>query len=228
MKKIKKQLGYVLQETSQRVVIATMNSVNEKTGNMVQLWILAKNVDPVDLKSSKKDALICGNCPLKSGGGCYVNVGQAPKSVYKSYKAGKYSNNYGEFLEVVKSRKVRFGAYGDPSFINISIVKDIANNALGYTGYTHQWMNRSFDTEYLNYFMASVDNVNQLKLLKAKSPTAKYFRIVDTINDLKSDEIICPNETTGIECRDCGLCDGLNVNVCVTKHGSQKNKVVTK
>lgn len=227
MKKIKAKSGYILQEDTKRVVIATMKSSNVKTGDMVQVTVLHKDIDPVTLKANKQDSIICGSCPLKSGNGCYVNVGQAPLAIFKAYKAGKYSNDVNEFLEVVKTKKVRFGAYGDPSFINIDLLKQIANNSLGYTGYTHQWMNRSFNLEYLDYLQASIDNVNQLKLLKAKAPKAKYFRIVRNYSEILENETICHNETKGIECRDCLECNGTTSNFVILAHGTQKNKVIT-
>ena len=92
--------GYVLQHGTSPingdpfVVIMTMESANAKTGNMCQVWILHENLDPVDAVSLGADDTVCGDCPhRKQADGsrsCYVNVGQAPKSVWKSYKRKIY------------------------------------------------------------------------------------------------------------------------------------------
>src|ERR1035437_7187082 len=61
------------------VVIATFRSRNEKTGNMVQVWILGARDKPTDAATGGKDATTCGPCPLRnrSSGGeglCYANL----------------------------------------------------------------------------------------------------------------------------------------------------------
>ena len=116
--------GYVLQrsispiDNAPIVVIATMESSNRKTGNMVQVWILRDDINPVEALNTGADVSICGDCPHRkqSDGSrsCYVNVGQAPNSVWKSYKAGKYGEFKDLNLSSLHNRKIRWGAYGDP------------------------------------------------------------------------------------------------------------------
>ena len=94
--------GYVLQHGTSPVngcpfvVIMTMDSGNTKTGNMCQVWILTENIHPVDAVNLGADDTVCGDCPHRkqSDGSrsCYVNVGQAPAAVWKSYKRGIYGN----------------------------------------------------------------------------------------------------------------------------------------
>ena len=117
--------GYILWEGSSKldgqpiVVIATMNSSNVKTGNMIQTWILRADINPVQAVNDGDDYSICGNCPHRkksyvddkgvdqSTRSCYVNVGQAPNSVYKAYKAGKYPRyTYAEHGNVFKGRSI--------------------------------------------------------------------------------------------------------------------------
>ena len=88
--------GYVLQrgfspiDGKPFVVIMTMNSNNRKTGKMLQVWILNESVNPVEAIATGADYTICGDCPHRkqSDGSrsCYVNVGQAPNSIWKAYK----------------------------------------------------------------------------------------------------------------------------------------------
>lgn len=223
-KKIKES-GYIIYEDDLRVSIATMETNNAKTGNMIQIWILSKEDEPNKLVKSGKDDTVCGNCPLRAGNGCYVMTHQAPLSIYRSWKKGNYSNNYNEFLEVVKGRKVRFGAYGDPYYIPFNILEEIAQNSNGYTGYTHQWRNKGFDNRYLNILMASVDNAKQLNKLPKQS---KYFRIIQDLEELQDTETVCDNLLYGTSCNDCMKCNGVNeTSIVVLAHGIKSKKIKT-
>ena len=87
-----KRKGYVLQRGKSPidgkpfVVIATMESKNTKTGNMIQVWILREDINPVEAIATGDDYTVCGDCPhRKQADGsrsCYVNVGQAPRQIY--------------------------------------------------------------------------------------------------------------------------------------------------
>jgi hypothetical protein len=52
--------GYILHQNSNPVVIATLESENRKTGNMIQVWILCANVSPVESVKAGLDAIVCG------------------------------------------------------------------------------------------------------------------------------------------------------------------------
>ena len=100
--------------------IATLKSKNEKTGNLVQTWILPEGVSPVEAVKTGKDASVCGNCPQRQsvGGACYVNVGQAPNNIWNAYKAGNYPvANAFDMETLLAGRKLRIGSYGDPAAI---------------------------------------------------------------------------------------------------------------
>ena len=63
--------GFILHEDQSRVIIATgfaSPSDNRKTGDMVQIWILVKSVDPVEAIKSGLDRLICGSCVHRGDG----------------------------------------------------------------------------------------------------------------------------------------------------------------
>lgn len=66
----KKITGVVFYEGPSRIDgapiigIATFGTSNEKTGNLVQTWILRSDVHPIDAINSGEDASICGSCPL--------------------------------------------------------------------------------------------------------------------------------------------------------------------
>ena len=65
--------GYLLHETDAYAVIATLESENEKTGNMIQLWILVRDKTPhrhcgmVGITSCASIASIKAPMGLKTG-----------------------------------------------------------------------------------------------------------------------------------------------------------------
>jgi hypothetical protein len=229
-KSVKQQIkinGLVLHETENIVSIAVLKSANVKTGNMIQVYILTKNISPTEAIKNGDDFLICGNCPQRrvSGGGCYVNVGQDPSSVWRSYKKGQYQkiSDMKNWQKYFLGRSVRFGAYGDPAFIPVDIVSEICDTAESWTGYTHQWEQLQ---EYNAFFMASVENENKQE--QAKIQGFRTFKIVDESYNIKKSETVCPNLLdANINCIDCGLCDGYNTkkDIVTLAHGSLKSKV---
>src|SRR5258708_7521810 len=86
--------GFILHETKDFVVIATTKSLNVKTGNMVQIWILNRDASPVASVFNGSDANVCFDCPHRGENGkgrtCYVNVAQGPNAVWRSYRNGNY------------------------------------------------------------------------------------------------------------------------------------------
>ena len=69
--------------------IATLTSDNRKTGDMVQTWILREDISPTMARSTGADRSFCGDCPVR--GPCYVNWGQAPLNIWKTYHRGDIS-----------------------------------------------------------------------------------------------------------------------------------------
>ena len=74
------------------IAVLILKSMNSKTGDMMQLHIIRADMAPLMASKKKLDHAICGNCSHKhsDGGACYVNIGQGPTVVYKTWKAGKY------------------------------------------------------------------------------------------------------------------------------------------
>lgn len=227
MTKTKKPTGYIVYEGASAlngepiVAVVTMKSANVKTGNMAQLWILRSDMHPIEAKEQGVDDAICGGCQFRQslGGACYVNIGQAPSAVYRTYSKGGYPDctDYSVF----EGKSMRFGAYGDPAAIPLDILTNLKAVVTNNTSYTHQWQNN--DSEALKQVsMASVDNLAEAELAKEKG--FRWFRVTNDIDTLRSDEIICPNYTNGVQCKDCKLCSGQGAkgakSIVIPTHGT--------
>jgi hypothetical protein len=156
---------YILHESADLVCIATVDSDNLKTGNMIQLWIMARNVHPVESRHTGHDATLqCQGCPHASNQGCYVSP-LALMAIYRAYKAGSYTHlEFGspEYLTFFTGASVRFGAYGNPSMLPLSLVSDIVDRCYSHTGYFHDWdlMPMELAKAYGRFFMASTEPSN--------------------------------------------------------------------
>ena len=222
MKNIK---GMILNETKDTVQIITFASANVKTGDMSQIWILNKHMSPVEAKATGEDSKVCFDCTHRVHNTCYVNVGQAPNAVYKAYKAGRYTPlDLRVLKQAIKWKAVRFGAYGEPVLLPLYLVDFIAKHSKGYTGYTHQWHLLQND-DYKDYFMASCDTESDV--LQAQAYGWRTFRVQKTgeLENKSTKEIDCPNIATGVQCRDCMLCDGAHKaqgkSIVVPVHGTK-------
>ena len=215
--------GFVIHEDESRVIIATgfsTKSDNRKTGDMIQIWILVKSVDPVAAIKTGLDRLICGNCVHRGDGhgkerSCYVNVGQAPQGIWKAWKAGRYPTL--QWMDIFSGRKVRFGAYGDPTHIPLPLALAIAGVSSGWTGYTHQWRKPSLQG-WRQLLMASVDSIAELVI--ARSLGWSTFRVG---SEASVGESLCASERVGTPCMDCLLCAGSRnglESVHIPPHGS--------
>jgi len=213
------------------VAILTTKSNNIKTGNTPQIWILSDQLSPVDASYQKLDDSVCGNCPLKQniGGACYVNLGQAPRAVYDGYKRGIYkditkANKYPKrLIELLNSKPVRFGAYGDPAAVPYEIwAKTLEYAKSGHTAYTHQFNHKQFDKRMMNFCMVSTETLKGT--LKAQE-LGRTFRVGNEGGQILPNEIECPSDSEGIQCIDCRLCDG-NMgdsvqNIVIRSHGKR-------
>jgi hypothetical protein len=226
-----KQSGYVLHQTiinnEPIVVIATMESDNPKTGNMVQIWFLLENHAPHHAVKSGLDAkTVCIDCPFASGQGCYVRTYQAPLSIWKAWKRGNYASLAPhQYADVFTGRKIRFGAYGNPSIMPISMVKAIASVSTGWTGYFHDWKTNPYANEYAKYFMASTETESSYRL--AKSLNYRVFHVSPVKPEGMQE---CLNTLQNTACVKCNLCNGLTKSrapsIWIDPHGSGKSKAV--
>ena len=212
--------GYLLWEGASRldgapiVAIATMASNNTKTGNMVQTWILRRDVSPIEAVKRGLDASICGSCAHRgagngSGRSCYVKYWQAPEAVWRAYKRGRYGRP-DQLRGVFADRSVRLGAYGDPAAVPLHVWRAVLEGARRWTGYSHQW--RRFPA-YRSVLMASADGLADH--VEARARGWRTFRTLAPDEAPTAGEVQCPaSEEAGkvTTCERCGLCDG-------TKHG---------
>lgn len=219
------------------VAILTLKSSNRKTGDMAQVWILREDINPVEAVNSGKDVSICGDCPHRSRQvydqkrkkykwvrSCYVNVGQGPNSVWKTYKRGGYKElNYLELSLTLRNRRIRWGSYGDPSVIDPGIVITLNQYAMGHTGYTHQWR-QPFAESFKGIFQASCDGFNDY--LEATAHGWKTFTVVSK-KVSPTYAKVCPAtvDNSSAQCITCKLCDGAKMDIFVHAHGTGANYI---
>jgi hypothetical protein len=234
----------------QIVCIAVLKSENKKTGKMVQVYIIPKDVGPIEAIKAGKNFGACGTCPLqgeyalifKKNGGmekrfvnrvCYVNLGHGPSTVYQAYMAGKYKHYVKRHHEkYIAGRKVRIGAYGDPAAIPLKLVKYLAYISSGWTGYSHQMFWVRHAAELANYVMASCHTPAQHA--EARRRGWRSFVAIPKGGQAPERSVECPHYTHGVNCETCLLCDGNNKqakDVYVIAHaavGNNLQKVINK
>lgn len=208
------------------VVIVTMNGNNPKTDNdfksMVQTWIMLRDTPPHEAVKSGNDEGVCGNCIQRPsvGGACYVKTFQAPLSIWRAYKRGNYNNVIN--LESLRGAELRLGSYGDPSAVPYEVWENLIDKVQPrlMTGYTHQMSHKAFDKRMAEVCMISADTPKVA--LKAHAQGFRTFRMTTDTEQLLPNEIICPNDTDGVKCIDCGLCDGAGdkPNIAILAHGA--------
>ena len=208
------------------VVIATMGGNNPKTDNdfksMVQTWIMLRDTPPHEAVKAGNDEGVCGNCIQRPsvGGACYVKTFQAPLSIWRAYKRGNYNSVIN--LENLRGAELRLGSYGDPSAVPFDIWRNLIDKVQPrlMTGYTHQMSHKAFDKRMAEVCMISADTPKVA--LKAHAQGFRTFRMTTDTEQLLPNEIICPNDTDGVKCIDCGLCDGAGdkPNIAILAHGA--------
>lgn len=205
------------------VGIATLNTSNKKTGDMVQTWILRADISPTEAVKAGADKSVCGMCPHRHslGGGCYVTPFQAPRAVYAAYKAGAYASG-GDFSALLAGRSLRLGSYGDPAAIPFDIIKELTRHAKNHTGYTHQLHHKSFDERLTSLCMVSVDTVGDAK--RAQRQGYKTFRVKTAHAPQLDGEVECLSTAAGIDCLTCGLCAAEQTSIVIDAHGTKAHR----
>lgn len=214
----------ILHETKQIQVIATEKSGNRKIGKAIQIWIVPRNETVTESRRNGSDAKTqCKGCPLASNHGCYVGSYYVD-AIQKSAWAGKkpYAKNKQDIINLVRGKFVRFGAYGNPSLIPLSLVKLITKHASGWTGYFHDWHLLPFNKAhaYAQYFMASCEPSNVQHALDMGLRVFATRKASDPVPDGLID---CPS-SRGVTCADCQLCSGTSKrarSVSIPVHGYQ-------
>jgi len=214
------------------------SSSNAKTGDMLQTWILLRDVDPRVANKTGADYSICGNCRhrgiahtaldkvLAAKRTCFVIIFQAPLNVWKTYQKGGYDHakEHDEIAALGESRMVRLGSYGDPAAVPAYVWDSLLSKASGHTGYSHQQNipTSSFDASMV---MVSADTLQEAEQAWAKKQ--RTFRVIKTLDELvKGKEISCPaskEEGYRTNCSNCGLCAGATVaakSIAIVAHGN--------
>lgn len=227
--------GPSLIDGSPIVAIAIGSSTNAKTGNMVQTYILRADMAPMAALKSGADASICGGCPhryaydangvaIAGSRTCYVNVGQGPTSVWKTFASGRYANlqnNPDAIARIGAGRMVRLGTYGDPAAVPVSVWQTLLADAIGHTGYTHQWRSDRLGSPLKGLVMASCETSADVERAARKGFTGT-FRVLP-VGQLPAPAALCPASAEAGKvalCADCGRCNGKGGNVEIVAHGS--------
>jgi hypothetical protein len=205
-------------------------SRNEKTGPMQQLWILPRFISPTTAVAHGLDTATCGQCPFRGNGdgtgrACYVVPHKAPQTIWRKYERGGYGVG-----RVNPDLPIRLGAYGDPAMMPYEVVRELAEGASRWTGYTHQW--RWCDRRFRFLLMASCTPSD------ASDARADEWRcfiavpveapVLPAIGVLK-----CPATNGALKkqktCATCGLCDGRSLghscDIWIRAHGTGKARV---
>lgn len=195
------------------VVVATVRSLNRKTGAMIQTWILRADESPTAAVRSGADAAICGSCRHRGdrrrgkARTCYVNVGQAPLAVWRTWQRGRYP--VASLADVLAAHPIplRIGAYGDPGAVPTSVWA--AAHGVPRTGYTHRWRERP---DLRTLAMASCDSVAEAAEAAAQGWRAFLVQPHDALafpSIVGGRRIVpCVSVTHGTPCASCRLCDG--------------------
>lgn len=242
----KKPTGYIiyrgpsLLDGSPIVAVAiTSKSRNDKTGNMVQTYILRDGaMSPTEAVREGYDVGICGDCKHRpsTGGACYVVVAQGPMVVWKGVQSGRYPLDDGYMAQTAATgRMVRLGTYGDPAAVPSEVWERLLRNAAGRTGYTHQWRNGDVPQAQLDTLrrlvMASVDTPDELEY--ARQLGWRTFRVRLESEALAQREFVCPaSEEAGkrTTCAQCAACDGIErgmkASPTILAHGGKARKFI--
>jgi hypothetical protein len=153
-----------------------------------------------------------------------VNLGHAPANIWKAWQRGLYPEIIpAHYPLAFGGRKIRFGAYGNPTLLPLSIVKSIAKVSNGWTGYFHDWKVNPLAASYAAYFMASTETADSHKLANELGFRSFHVSPIQPAGTLE-----CLSETRGMECSQCKLCAGLSKarqpSIWINPHGTKSKR----
>ena len=214
------------------VAIATYSDRNTKTGKVLQTYIIRSDISPLDASKTGEDFSICGDCkfrgtpttdPMRKQAvkrDCYVNLGQGPTIVYKSYCRGVYpmADNKADRIDLGFGRVVRIGTYGDPAAVPSNVWDDLLTGCETHLAYSHQSGFRP------DIAMQSADTEEQA--IEHWNNGRRTFRVILGLDDLiKGKEILCPaSKEAGrrVQCNACKLCGGTSIksskSIAIVQH----------
>lgn len=208
----------------------TGHTKNQKTGPMLQAWVLRSDVRPMDAKRQNLDDAVCGDCSLRGRDGinstCYVTVWFGPSNVFKAYHAATYARPTDvEIRRLVAGKRVRVTAYGDPAAVPVEVWQNMLTTADGWVGYSHQW--RTADLRLRWLLMASVESPDEAR--EAQALGWRTFRVRGDADPLLARETVCPASHEGGQrttCEHCQLCRGRSRgarSIAIMAHGKPGN-----
>ena len=203
------------------VAIVTLGSVNAKTGDMHQLYILPADEDPLEALQGGNNRGVCGDCSLQGTYDevadhqkdrvCYVNIGHAPMGIWRAWRRGRYPMFAASIhREALIDHPIRLGAYGDPAALPLKLLRQLAGWSSIWTGYTHQafWQRKDRAEALSNLCMISCENLAQYN--EARRRGWRSFVVLTPSQPIPDGCVECPYYTHGVQCIDCNLCDGGN------------------
>ena len=222
------------------------SSANEKTGALVQSWILRADVEPHIALKTGDDASVCGQCPhrpliarmLERAGipssPCYVRVHEAPLSIYRAFARGSYARatSIDQVQRALQNRQLRIGSYGDPAAAPVGLWQLLTSLSAGHVGYTHQWQSTDFDhASWAPIVMASADSADEAR--QAQALGMRYFRVSIGVDKVPL-EVSCPASAEGgrkTTCDACMLCGGTSKqarSIVIADHAAgHQRRVIT-
>lgn len=164
------------------------------------------------------DQANCLSCPYSKSNGyqlgkCYTHkfyqgVGMKAllQSIIKQYGTFESIPELPEtipakLLEKCRNAFVRFGTYGETTFVPIGWYDAICSVTKTWTGYTHTWHN--CNPAYAKYLMASVHNAIEQAIAAAMG-----FRSFLIFHEQGNGNVLCPAEVGKVTCNTCSLCSG--------------------
>ena len=225
-----KILGYIAYEGPSEIdgapIVVIVNKIaaaskNDKTGEMVQTFIIRSDVNPVQALQTGDDVSICGMCAhrpvlAKNTGAapCYVQVAKSVLSVFNAYKRGRYVKaDPATIARVIAGKRLRIGTYGDPFAAPVRVWQEMIQFVAGHAGYSHQWQDTRFDhAAWAPLVMASADTIDEAA--QANLYGMRVFRVSVGV-DRQAGEVTCPASAEGgrrATCADCMLCGGTSKN----------------
>ena len=203
-------------------------SRNTKTGSgLVQTYIVRRDMTPIEASLTRADRSICGDCEhagtATSPRSCYVNLAHGPRTVYDAFGRGVYGAvDVETAAEMMRSRRVRLGTYGDPAALPLSVWDSVLAYSGYVTGYTHQWRSAP---EFARYCMASADSTDDRAA--ARMLGFRTFRVRGADDPLEHGEVQCPAaKEAGFRttCDACFACGGnsakAKADISIVAHGA--------
>lgn len=200
----------------------TEHSGNDKTGTMLQTWILRQDTAPNVGYRDGSNVSVCGGCHHFTHKTCYVIWHQAPLSVWRCYKRGNYAHltDYA----VLDGFDLRIGSAGDPYCVPEPVWRACLAHTRNHTGYTAQW--RRTDAQgYRDFLQASCHGMRDY--LDATAHGWQPYLVVPVGEPLPAGVTLCPASTEAghvTTCSACHACDGSTGAYGIHAHGASANR----